>query len=119
VNQKGGRLAGVVMAILGFLTYATTSPFGLVLSAEKLFESDRPSGLRSLDWGGVIFGGAGTLILPAFLYGMWTYSLIGPWPVCWYLMFLSGWVLYRKRVVWPTLRSGVGGPKSEAAPGGE
>lgn len=103
-NDDRARLAGVVMAMLGFFTYATTSPFGFVLSLEKLFESNRSPGLKSLDRGGVIFGGAGTPILPAVLYGMWTYSLIGPWPVVYYLTFLAAWVLYRKRFVWPKLR---------------
>lgn len=104
MNRKGGRLAGAVLAGLGFITYATTSPFGLILSVEKLYEEDRDPSLTSLDVGGVIFGGLGTFVLPYVLVGMWTYSLIGPWPVVYYLTFLAGWVLYRKRVVWPKLR---------------
>lgn len=99
-HQTGVKLAGLVMAVLGAFTYATTSPFGLMLSAEKLWWRHRPFGLRLADYTGVVLGGAGTLLLPVVLVGMWTYSLIGPQPVLLYLAFLAGWTWHRVRVVW-------------------
>lgn len=47
-EPRKARLAGLVMALLGPLTYGTTSPFGLLLSAEKLREPGRPRGLKAV-----------------------------------------------------------------------
>jgi hypothetical protein len=99
-NSGGARLAGLVMGVLGTLTYGTTSPFGLMLSAEKMWETDRNRTLRVCDWIGIVLSVPGCLFLPFFLVSMWGYSLIGPGPVLMYLAFLMGWSWHRVRVVW-------------------
>jgi hypothetical protein len=101
---NGLRLAGLVFAVLGLFTYGTCSPFGLLLSAEKLREPDRPRGLLVCDWAGVVLSVPGCLFLPLFLGFAWGYFLIGPAPVLAYLAFLLGWTWYRVRVVCPRAR---------------
>jgi hypothetical protein len=109
-HRHGAKLAGFVLAVLGVITYGTTSPFGLMLSAEKMGWRNRSPGLRTADWVGVVLGGLGTLFLPVFLVGMWNYSLVGPQPVLLYLAFLAGWTWHRVRVVWRWPRPTAGRP---------
>jgi hypothetical protein len=99
-NSGGARLAGFVMGVLGAMTYGTTSPFGLMLSAEKMWEKGRGPGLRMCDWIGIVLSVPGCFYLPFFLIAMWDYSLIGPQPVLLYLAFLMGWSWHRVRIVW-------------------
>ena len=98
--RRGALLAGFVLAVIGIFTYATTSPFGLLLSLEKFWWHRRSMSNRILDGIGVTLGAAGTLFLPFFLVGMWNYSLIGPVPVGLYLIGLMVFIWHRVRIVW-------------------
>lgn len=99
-HPRKARLAGLVMAILGVITYGTTSPFGVMLCAEKMYEKDRPKGLRICDWIGLILSVPGCFVVPVFLHFVWNYSILGPTPATLYLGFLIVWTWHRVRIVW-------------------
>lgn len=107
---RKARLAGLVLALTGLFTFGVTSPFGLILSAEKLWETDRPRLLRICDIVGVVLAWVGNIFLPYFLYLGWNDKFyVGPERVTAYLGFLVLWMVHRVFVVW---RSGVTGPWS-------
>ena len=99
-DPRGPRLAGLVMSLLGCSTYCATSPFGLVLSVEKLLEPGRPRRYRARDWLGAGLGFVGWLTLPLWLFGAWTLRPAGPVVVLLYLAFLVGWLAWRATFVW-------------------
>jgi hypothetical protein len=100
-HERNDRLAGFVMGVLTFFTYATTSPFGVVLCYEKLREPKRGEFAKWADRVGLGLSLAGCLYLGPFLVSMFNYSLIGPQPVMTYVVFVIIWTWYRVRVVWP------------------
>lgn len=107
--RKRSRHAGPVMAILGLAAFGLFSPYGLILSAEKMWEPGRSRCNRVLDIIGFVLSWIGNIPLPFVLYSVWKKP--GPeFPresVVVYLAVFADWMAHRLLVVW---RSGVTGP---------
>lgn len=88
------RLAGLVLALLGVLTYGATSAFGLVLCAEWLRDPARPASLRTWDRVGLVFA------VPGVAYFVWLSVALfdyAPGGVSFAPMIVTYWVGF---VVW-------------------
>lgn len=108
-QPKGGvRLAGLVLALLGALTWGATSPFGLVLCWEWLRDPSRTRGLRRWDWVGLVIAAPGTAF---FVFLSVALSDYFPGEVVNFAMLIAGywvgfgvWLLVRSRTRWRELR---------------
>jgi len=103
------RLAGLVLAGLGVLTYGGTSAFGLVLCVEWLCDPNRARRLRLWDWVGLVLAVPGAAFFILFSIGLFDYApggTIGPIPVYW--VGFGVWLLVRSRTRWRGLRESRG-----------
>ena len=121
-QPKGGaRLAGLVLAVLGALTYGATSAFGLVLCAEWLCDPSRPRGLRRWDWVGLALAVPGVAFFLWLSVGLFDYAPGGKSfapLITGYWTGFGVWLLVRSRTRWRRLRHPEGrGPSSRAEPG--
>lgn len=120
-RDGGGQLAGLVLALLGALTYGATSPFGLVLCAEWLCDPRRERNLRHWDWVGLVLAVPGTayfvwLSVALFDYAPGGTSFAGMIAAYW--VGFGVWLLVRSRTRWRELRrSRTGGTGVLADPG--
>ncbi len=104
----GGKRAGLVLAVLGAVTYGATSAFGLVLCAEWLCDPDRDERSRRWDWVGAGLAVPGLLFFAALTVGMGGYAPGGT-PVApllaGYWAGFGVWLLVRSRTRWRRLRA--------------
>jgi hypothetical protein len=100
-SEKGAQLAGLVLAVLGVLTYGATSPFGLVLCAEWIRDPARSLRLRVWDWVGLILAIPGTAFFLWLSVSMFDYApggaSFGAMVAGYWVAFLV-WLLVRMRV---------------------
>lgn len=102
--SRNPRLAGLVLALLGAITYGATSAFGLVLCVEWLRDPSRPAHLRRWDWVGLV------LAIPGVAFFVWlSISLFDYAPggtsfaamIAGYWAFFLAWAFFRRRRLFP------------------
>jgi len=108
-QPKGGaKLAGVVLALLGLLTYGATSAFGFVLCAEWLRDPARPPQLRRWDWIGLVLAVPGVPYIILMSVALFDYapggSSFAPL-IAGYWAGFAVWLLVRSRTRWRELGS--------------
>lgn len=119
--KEGVRLAGLVLALLGALTYGSTSAFGLVLCAEWLCDPSRPPRLRRWDGVGLALAVPGVVFFLGLSVCLFDYAPGGtsfaPLIAGYWAGFLA-WLLFRSRTRWRRLRHAEGrAPHRRAEPG--
>jgi hypothetical protein len=101
------QLAGLVLALLGALTYGATSAFGLVLCAEWLLDPRRPDHLRRWDAIGALLAVPGVLFFAWLSVAMFDYSPAGKSMgvlVSAYWVSFAWWLTVRYRTRWRGIR---------------
>lgn len=108
-QQSGGaKLAGVVLAFLGFVTYGATSPFALVLCIEWLKDSRPAPHHRLWDWIGLVLAVPGTAIFVWMSVGFFDYAPGGmdfAWMIIAYWLSFLIWLVLRARTRWRELQN--------------
>jgi drug/metabolite transporter superfamily protein YnfA len=105
--KRNPQLAGLVLALLGLVTYGATSPFGLVLSAEWLADPARPRTLRRWDWLGAGLALPGTAYFVLLSVQLRAYAPGGTSVTPMIVGYWAGfavWLWVRSRTRWRGLR---------------
>lgn len=105
--RGGARLAGLVLAVLGVVTYGSTSAFGLVLCVEWLWDRSRKPSLRRWDWVGCVLAVPGTAFFLWVSMGLFGYAPGGTnfaAMITAYWVGFGVWLLVRARTRWSELR---------------
>lgn len=101
------QLAGLVLSLLGVLTYGATSPFGLVLCVEWLIDPRRPAPLRRWDAVGALLAAPGVLFFAWLSVAMFDYAPGGKSMgvlIAAYWVTFAWWLTVRARTRWPGIR---------------
>lgn len=115
-TKEGERLAGLVLALLGAITYGATSPFGLVLCGEWLCDPNRARGLRRWDWVGLVLAIPGTAFFIWLSVGLFDNAPLA-WMIAGYWGSFALWLRGRSRTRWRELRPTQAGESNVATDG--